>query len=282
MHVLALQHDIVWEDKPANHAAVDRMLDAARPSPGTLVVLAELFDTGFTLEVDAVADGRSIAWAQQAARSRGLHVVCGHADRVEATQGASAVPCGRNCMTVVGATGAIRGRYEKVHPFSLGRENERYARGSRLLLRRIETSAGHMTICPMICYDLRFPELWRLAALAGAEVFTIGASWPKIRQHHWRSLCIARAIENQAYVVAVNRIGRDPSLEYAGGSMVVGPRGEVLAEATDTTAALAATLDLTALRTWRAEFPALRDAHRSLLGAIDLDDDRLDRALNGR
>src|SRR5690606_2545669 len=98
-----------------------------------------------------------------------------------------------------------------------------------------------------ICYDLRFPELWRLGALAGAEVFTIGASWPDARQHHWRSLLIARAIENQAYVVAVNRVGRDPHLGYAGGSMIVSPMGEVLAEADAAPQVIQAELDMAAL-----------------------------------
>ena len=99
-----------------------------------------------------------------------------------------------------------------------------------------------------------------------AEVFTIGASWPSTRQHHWRALCVARAIEEQAYVVAVNRCGRDPHVAYAGGSLIVSPRGEVLAEAGDSPVVLQADADLTALRTWRAEFPALRDAHHEFLG----------------
>ena len=124
-------------------------------------------------------------------------------------------------------------------------------------------------VAPLICYDLRFPELWRLAALAGAEVCTIGASWPDPRQHHWRALIIARAIENQAYVVAVNRTGNDPHCAYAGGSIIVSPMGEVLAEANDRPAMLTAQLDLPALRTWRAEFPVLRDIHRDLLGSIE-------------
>ena len=123
----------------------------------------------------------------------------------------------------------------------------------------------------MICYDLRFPELWRIAAAAGAEVFTIGASWPDTRHAHWRALLVARAIENQAYVIGVNRVGTDPHLRYAGESMIVAPGGEVLAEAGRGPTVLVGNLDMIALRRWRDDFPALRDAHRELLGSIPLD-----------
>ncbi|MFO0873335.1 MAG: nitrilase-related carbon-nitrogen hydrolase [Phycisphaerales bacterium] len=286
MNVLAIQHDIAWEDKQANHATVEDMLDAARPPQGATVVLAELFDTGFSFNLDAIVDARTVAWGQSVAAARSLNILCGHAERGGASEADGArnagearraddrtprttTPRGRNCLTLIAPGGVVRGRYEKVHPFTFGREGEHYGGGSRLLLRRIDGA----TVCPLICYDLRFPELWRLAALAGAEVFLLGASWPAARQHHWRALCIARAIENQAYVVAVNRVGRDPTLAYAGGSLVVDPRGKVIAEAGDAPMTLAATLDLADLRAWRAQFPALRDAHREFLGAIAIDDD---------
>jgi omega-amidase len=262
LRILALQHDIVWEEKRLNHATVDRMLDAAAPPRGTLVVLAELFDTGFSLELEAIVDDQSTTWGRESAARRGITLLVGHAER-------GPDGFGRNCATLIADDGSLLGRYEKIHPFSVGRENERYRGGSTLLLRQV---AG-ATVCPLICYDLRFPELWRLATIAGAEVFLLGASWPAARQAHWRALCIARAIENQAYVVAVNRVGRDPSLAYAGGSLIVDPRGEVVAEAGDAPAALSATLDLEALRNWRAKFPALRDLRRSHLGDVAVDCD---------
>ncbi|MHC4422381.1 MAG: nitrilase-related carbon-nitrogen hydrolase, partial [Planctomycetota bacterium] len=142
-----------------------------------------------------------------------------------------------------------------------------YAGGDTVVVRECDGAA----VCPLICYDLRFPELWRVAAVSGAEVFTIGASWPEPRQAHWRALLIARAIENQAYVVAVNRVGRDPSHRYAGGSMIIGPGGDIIAEAGPAPAVLTADLDLEALRRWREEFPALRDVRPELLGSMKLD-----------
>ena len=127
-----------------------------------------------------------------------------------------------------------------------------------------------MRICPTICYDLRFPELWRVATLAGTELFTIGANWPAARQTHWKSLIIARAIENQAYVLSANRIGEDISLQYQGGSILVSPKGEIIAEAQSEAVVLQAELDLTALRSWRKNFPALKDINKSLLGSINV------------
>lgn len=259
LSVLAIQPDILWESPPANQRAAAEVIARQAPQPDTLVVLPELFDTGFTLNIDCVAAAETESWATRTAQEHRVQLCVGHGLRGPDGRG-------RNCATLVDAQGSVLGRYEKVHPFSYGSEAKAYSGGHSLLLAEI----GGMVVCPLICYDLRFPELWRLAAMAGAEVFLLGASWPSARQHHWRSLCIARAIENQAYIVAVNRVGRDPTLSYVGGSLIVGPRGEVLAEASDAPDALAATLDPGPLRQWRHDFPALRDIHPELLGAIAL------------
>jgi omega-amidase len=267
MHVAAVQFDIVWEDKAANHAMVQGMIsDLAPPlSPQSFVLLPELGDTGFSMNLDRIVDDQSLAWATQLAKNVPAFVQHGFARR-EATRGQSPkpLPQGRNCAAIISPQGEMLGEYQKIHPFSYGKESQFYFGGDHLAI----VTCGQARICPLICYDLRFPELWRLAAQAGAEVFTIGASWPAARQHHWRALLIARAIENQAYVVAVNRVGRDPHLDYVGGSIIVSPRGEVIAEADDQPTVLRADLDLGALREWRAEFPALRDIKRPLLGEI--------------
>jgi len=105
-----------------------------------------------------------------------------------------------------------------------------------------------------ICYDLRFPEVFREAALRGAEAFFVIANWPARRVDHWRTLLGARAIENQAIAVGVNRLGRDPHESYESSSLAVGPRGETLHEGAGTVV-----LDPESVRTWRTLFPALRD-----------------------
>ncbi|MHC4415828.1 MAG: nitrilase-related carbon-nitrogen hydrolase [Planctomycetota bacterium] len=260
MRVAAVQFDIAWENKPANHATVERMLSEAQIEPGTFVVLPELADTGFSFNLDAIVDDRSLAWATGLARRLGIWLQPGFADRGPDGKG-------RNCAAIISPRGEVVGVYHKVHPFSYGEETEHYAGGDRLLIR----PCGGAAVCPLICYDLRFPELWRIAAAAGAEVFTIGASWPEPRTAHWQTLLAARAIENQAYVVGVNRVGSDPRLRYEGRSMIIPPGGDVVAEAGDGPAVLTCRLDVAALRRWREAFPALRDTRRGLLGSIPLD-----------
>ena len=144
-------------------------------------------------------------------------------------------------------------------------EGKYYSRGDALIILDL----GTITICPLICYDVRFPELWRHAALAGVDVFTVSSSWPLERIQHWRSLLIARAIENQAFVVASNRVGRDDIATWGGLSIVISPLGEVLSQATEIDeTTLSATIDPKLARLWRKEFPTLEDIQKELLGNI--------------
>ncbi len=260
MKVAAVQFDIVWQDKPANHRIIEQMLASAGIERGTYVLLPELGDTGFSFDLKKIADERSLAWARKLARDLDIWVQPGFAE--SATDGR-----GRNCAAIISPGGEILGIYRKIHPFSYGQEAHHYAGGDRIVIRECERAA----VCPVICYDLRFPELWRTAASAGAEIFTLGANWPDTRKTHWRALLVARAIENQAYVVAVNRVGADPSLQYAGGSMIVDPTGEIIDEAGESPQVLTADLDLDRLRSWRTKFPTLRDVRPELLGSMIID-----------
>jgi len=239
------------------------MLAEARIAPSTFVLLPELGDTGFSMNLDRIVDDRSLSWAIALAKRFGIFVQHGFARRHPSDNK------GRNVALIVAPDGTVLADYEKIHPFSHGREGEFYTGGDHLSLAR----CGEATVCPLICYDLRFPELWRLAVtrFPPAEIFTIGASWPKARQHHWRSLIVARAIENQAFVVAVNRIGHDPHLRYQGGSLIVSPKGEILADADESPTVLQADLSLNDIQAWRNEFAALRDIRANHLGSIRID-----------
>ena len=265
--VVAVQFDIVWEDKAANHERVEAMLAAAAPAiaPGSLVVLPELFDVGFSLNAAAMCEQAtghaSERWCAALAKRLNVFV-----------QGASIQrrpedPTGKatNNAAVFNPEGELVCRYEKIHPFSGGREPEAYRGGTRLATFDWQG----LTVCPFVCYDLRFPELWRLATLDhGAAVFTIGASWPSPRHRHWLALLEARAIENQAYVVGGNRVGTDPFLSYSGGSRIFDPQGRALAEGGESPMLLRANVDKTTVESWRASFKALRDAHRKYLGSL--------------
>jgi omega-amidase len=256
MYAHLIQFDIVWEDKLANHALVRELVDSAPINAGDLIVLPELFDVGFTLDTDVAIDIHSTtrSFLQQLADSTGCVV---HGSR--ATK--HPVFCkALNCATITKPnTHEPICEYAKIHPFSFGRETESYIGGEAVTTYQWGTGKDPITVCPIVCYDLRFPELFRLGVKKGAQAFVMGANWPSARIAHWRTLCIARAIENQAFVIAVNRTGEDPYLSYPGNSMVVDPTGVVLGEMGDEQGVLSIEIDPKLVTDWRASFPALND-----------------------
>jgi predicted amidohydrolase len=146
-------------------------------------------------------------------------------------------------------------RYAKIQTFTIGGETAAYEAGNEPTLF---TWAG-FAVAPFICYDLRFPEHFRAATRLGAQLITVISSWPVARIEHWVALLRARAIENQAYVAGCNRCGTDPKLTYNGRSLIVSPKGEVLADAGDGEKVIHADVDLTALLAYRKELPFLAD-----------------------
>jgi len=253
MNVIGVQLDTVWEDKAANHAKLADLLRDKCLQPGTLVVLPEMWATGFSLNVAAISetpsrDTEAFLEAQTALYS--ITLIGGIV-----TTGADGK--GQNEAVVFGPEGRETTRYAKMHPFSYGRETEKYGRGSQVVLFQWQG----FTVAPFICYDLRFPEVFRHAAKHGAQVFPVIANWPQAREDHWMTLLKARAIENQAYVIGVNRCGHDPNLYYSGRSLIFSPRGEMLADGGEIEGLLQARLDLPALLEYRRAFPVLDDIH---------------------
>ncbi|MDH7570814.1 MAG: carbon-nitrogen family hydrolase [Armatimonadota bacterium] len=252
MKVYACQLDIAWEDKRANHRRTWELLEAAAPEPGSLVVLPEMFATGFSMNVAGIAEsaeGETHRFLAQTAQTLGVYLLAGVVRPAPEGRGG-------NEAVLFDPAGREAARYRKIHPFTYGGETDHYAPGLDL----VTFSWEGMTVAPFICYDLRFPEVFRAAARAGAQLFTVIANWPAAREAHWSTLLRARAIENQAYVVGVNRCGRDPGLVYSGHSMVVDPRGEVLADAGTGEQVIVSDLDVDALHRYRRAFPALADA----------------------
>ena len=254
MRAHLIQLDIAWEDKQQNYDKVERLLSRANPDAGDLVVLPEMFDTGFSFTTERTADsnGSTLKYLLQLSEDLGVYI-----------QGARTVhPChcshAQNRCTVVDPRGQVLADYSKIHPFSYGREQERFEGGTEVMTYLWGSDPG-LSVCPAICYDLRFPELFRIALSKGAEAIAIGANWPEARQAHWRALLIARAIENQAFVLGVNRTGRDPNLNYIGGSIAVGPRGDILGELATEEAVLSVEIDPREVRAWREKFPAWKD-----------------------
>jgi predicted amidohydrolase len=151
--------------------------------------------------------------------------------------------------------GKVVGSYRKIHLFSLMQEDRSFDAGDSWLV--VETSVGRIGV--FICYDLRFPELARRLAVEGAEILVVPGEWPKPRQEHWRTLLSARAIENQLFVVSANCCGMVGKLDFFGMSMIIDPKGDVLAEAGYEPESIVATLDFGAMADWRAQIPCFTD-----------------------
>lgn len=251
MKTLILQLDIAWENKPANHARVLEMLDAAKPEPETLVVLPEMFATGFSMNVPAVHDsetGETQSFLKKLAADYRINLVAGLVTLGEEGKGFN------QCL-VIKPDGTEAARYSKLHPFTLGGELDNYHRGEDVVI----VDCGEFTLSPFICYDLRFPEIFRRAVTRGANLFTVIANWPVARVEHWITLLKARAIENQAFVIGVNRAGRDPFLEYPGASMIVDPLGRVIAQLGPGESSFSADIILDDLSEIRRKLPFLAD-----------------------
>lgn len=253
MNVSAVQLDIAWEDKAANFRQVSSLLAAHPPAPGSLVVLPEMFASGFSMNLAATRQGPDHEDEQFLAALARQHAACVIGGVVSPGAGA----LGRNEAVAFAPDGALLARYAKIHPFSLGGEAQGHEAGTEI----VTFPWGGFTVAPFVCYDLRFPEIFRAAALRGANLFVVIALWPVKRQQHWLTLLQARAIENQAYVIGVNRVGTDPSFTYSGRSVIVDPHGVIIADAGEREQVLHAALDPDLVTAWRRDFPALRDAH---------------------
>jgi omega-amidase len=175
-------------------------------------------------------------------------------------------PKPRNAAFLATPTGELAGVYRKIHPFSFGDENQHYIGGTECPLLEID---GVPTAL-QICYDLRFPEPFRAAAIAGAQLVLVPANWPTRRVSHWSTLLAARAIENQMVVCGINRVGRDPNVEYPGCSVIHDARGEVLARGDATESIVSAEVDFGDVAAWRKQFPALRDRRPDVYAHLDL------------
>lgn len=258
MRIVALQMDVVWEDKRANFERVRRLLAATAPPPGTLVALPEMFASGFSMNADKVAEprgGDTEQFLAATAKEFGVCLLAGAA--ILGDDGRA-----RNKALAFSPEGKLLGFYAKMKPFTPGEENLHYAAGQR-------PSVVHWndcTVSPFICYDLRFPEIFRAATAAHApQLFIVIANFPAKRISHWLKLIPARAIENQAYVLAVNRVGHDPYYIYNGHSIIVDPQGEILADAGETEGAISAELDLANLKKYREGLPFLADLDKTAL-----------------
>ncbi len=252
MKIALCQLDIAWENKNVNFQKVFAMLqNAEHLAKGALIILPEMYATGFSMNVDFIQEGEhrqaeKCLW--ETAKRFGATVIGGVVNR-------DANGRGLNQAVVFGPDGKEITRYTKMQPFALGGEAEHYTFGNEIKL----FDCGGFRVAPFVCYDLRFPELFRHATQLGAQLFVDIANWPVTRIDHWLTLLRARAIENQAYVAGVNRVGRDPKYVYNGRSILVNPHGEIIADAGNGECVIGAEIEPQVVTDWRRDFPALND-----------------------
>lgn len=247
MKIVILQTDICWANPVENRKRADEILE--RYGEADLIVLPEMFSTGFCTQPRGIAepsDSETLQWMKSKAAERN----CAIAGSVAVEEDGKYY----NRFYFVHPDGKIQ-YYNKKHLFTYGGEHKQFTPGTE----RVIVSYRGVRFLMQICYDLRFPVWSRNRGDYDVAIYV--ASWPVPRIEAWKALLRARAIENQCYVVAVNRVGDDPNCKYCGGSAVIDPYGTTVIACEDNLACGAeAVIDLDVLDEFRKKFPVLDDA----------------------
>lgn len=242
-----IQSSLYWEDADANLAYFEKQIMGIQEDPD-LVVLPETFTTGFTMHVEehADAEGSTLEWMRRIAGNQGITLVGSCIVKENGHY--------YNRLYWVEPSGRAL-HYDKRHLFRMGREQLYFSPGNK----RVIVQMGAFRILLQICYDLRFPVFARNRG--DYDVLLYVANWPTARQPVWETLLTARAIENQAFVIAANRCGVDgEGMDNCGLSRVIDPRGNIKARLNEQPGVLISSLDLEELQTFRSNFPAHEDA----------------------
>ncbi|MEX0987556.1 MAG: amidohydrolase [Bacteroidales bacterium] len=245
--VAIVQSALYWEDIDKNLSQFEDMMDKI-PKSADLVVFPETFSTGFTMNVASIGDssGKTLAWMHRMAEEHKKFIAGSCIIQENGNY--------HNRLFWATPEGEVE-YYDKRHLFRVGREQEQFTSGDR----RVITDLGPFRILLQICYDLRFPVFSRNRGDYDAILYV--ANWPAVRQHVWDTLLTARAMENQAYVIGVNRTGVDgEGVEHTGGSCVIAPTGIIKARLNHQPGLLVSSLDIQEIRAFRSKFPASEDA----------------------
>lgn len=254
--IALVQMQVVAGDPSTNLQRAESLIRRAKDLGADLVVLPELWTSGYDLEhapelSSPIHQGHFAlvqTWAQEFAIT-----ICG--SMLEERDGKYF-----NTQTVYSPTGEPLATYSKIHLFGLMNEPKFLSAGTETGTVQLPCGLAGLAIC----YDLRFPELFRSYALQGANLILLSAEWPKPRLEHWRTLIRARAIENQCYMVACNCVGSNGTNEFFGHSLIVDPWGEVLAEGSEEEEVIFGEIDLDKVNEIRARFPFFSDRREGI------------------
>ena len=255
MRVAAIQHDVVWEDPLANHEHLLPLISRAAAEGADLIVLSEMYATGFSMAAQKIAEevhGQNHSFLREQAEKNNVWIAGSVATRDLEKE----LPVNR--FLVVSPSGESN-FYDKLYPFTFAGEHEKYSPGDKTVTVDL---FGFRTSL-FICYDLRFANtFWELAPTT--DLYLVVANWPATRSNHWKTLLRARAIENQAYVIGVNRVGEGDGLSYQGDTVILDPLGEVIKEASlGAEEIVIADIDIAKVSEVRANFPFINDRRNS-------------------
>ncbi len=249
MKIGLVQLAMEWENPANNIIKVEEMFSKLKDLPDVLI-FPELSLTGFTMntkEFGEEIDGISTLYFMKLAERIKTNIICGVIEK----DGKEFF----NSLIHFDEHGLLKARYRKIHPFSLADENKYYSASNELVV----TEIGHKRIGLTICYDLRFPELYRLYSKRNVDVLINIANWPTPRIEHWKTLLKARAIENQCFMIGVNRTGSDPMHTYNGCSGVYNPLGKELLSVENEEGVFAVEININEVNETRESLPFLND-----------------------
>lgn len=246
-----IQTYLHWEDIDLNLTHLESKIESIQ-KPTDIIVLPEMFSTGFTMTPEKLAEengGKALLWMKKMASIKNCVVV-----------GSLSVKENNNYYNRLYwvMPDSTHFHYNKRHLFRMGKEHQHYSAGNEKLVIHYKG----WNICPLVCYDLRFPVWSRNTKNNPYDVLIYVANWPAVRSYPWKQLLIARAIENQTYVIGVNRIGEDGNqIPHSGDSMVIGPKGEILTvDFSNQDCVIETTISISNLMEFRNQFPAMMDA----------------------
>lgn len=250
MKIGLIELNTEWESKQSNYERVEPLIDLAAGHECDLIVLPEMFNTGFSMNIDIIGeeiDGSAHRFLSEAARRKEINIIAGFPVKAQGDKK------GRNIAAVYDREGERIAEYAKIHLFTPLKEHLFYHPGSDTVLFNID--GIHSSV--FICFDLRFPEIFRRVSRYVQMIFVL-ANWPSSREDHWRTLLKARAIENQCFIIGVNRKGIDGNnIHYSGGSRIFNPFGEEIPLKLGTDELLIGTIDPQEVANTRSRYPFL-------------------------